>query len=299
MHSNALSYLFFDLFHCVMVFFKALSRLPLRVLYIFSDVLFFLMYYLLRYRRQIVWENIQRSFPEKDEQTRQKIVRAFYHNLADIFVEVLKGLTISETELRRRCHITNPDVVKKYVSAGQTVLVMSSHTCNWEWQPLAVSLAGMTSDVIYKTVRNDFFERLMYQIRSRFGILPIPQQQTIREVIQRKSIPRAIGLVADQSPEHTDLAYWTSFLHRRTDFYTGTEKLARSYGYPVVFTEVKRLKRGHYELTFHEIATPPYTSKQVKGDITERYVRALESLLQHQPADWLWSHNRWKRSGES
>lgn len=280
-----------------MLFFKVISRLPFGVLYGIADVLFVLLYYVVRYRRRVVRQNLRESFRHKSAIEIQRIERLFYRNLTDLFVEILKGLSISESELRQRCVITNPELITQHTQFGRTVLVMTSHTCNWEWQSLRLGIEdGVQVDVIYKNIRNDFFDSLMYGIRSRFGILPIPQQQTIREIIKRRHIPKAVGLVADQAPEHIEMAYWSTFLGRPTDFYAGTEKLALSYGYPVVFVSMKRQRRGYYEMTFATLATPPYASKEVSGEISERYVRALEEYIERQPADWLWSHNRWKRS---
>lgn len=283
-----------------MVFFKVLSYLPFWVLYGIADLLYYVLYYVVRYRRRVVRQNLTIAFPNRSEAERQQIERTFYRHLTDLFVEILKGLSISPEALSARCRLVNPELITQYTRKGQTVLVMTSHTCNWEWQSLRLGLEpGVQVDVIYKNIRNDFFDDLMFAIRSRFGILPVPQQQTIRELIKRRAIPKAVGLVADQAPEHIEMAYWSTFLGRPTDFYVGTEKLALSYGYPVVFVWMKRIRRGYYEIVFSDLAQPPYPSKAFSGEISERYVRALEHYIEQQPADWLWSHNRWKRSANT
>lgn len=275
-----------------MVFFRVLSRLPLRLLYGFADFLYLILRYVVRYRWSVVLENLQNAFPEKSPAERCRIANGFYRNLTDVFVETLKGLTISEEELRRRVHFPNTSVFQTYLDTAQTVLIMTSHQCNWEWQSPGARVLGPAVDVVYQPLTSRLFDRLMRQVRSRFGITPIPMQGLLRDMVRRRGQPRLIGLVADQAaPPGT--AYWTNFLHQETDFFVGTDKLARQFACPVLFVEMRRLSRGHYEVTLHPLAEPPYDALPPLA-IIEAYVRKLEQSIRANPSDWLWSHRRWK-----
>lgn len=275
-----------------MVFFRAFSRLPLRLLYGFADCLYLILRYAVRYRRGVVLENLQKAFPEQSPAERRRLAGAFYRNLTDLFVETLKGLTISDAELRRRVRVLNPEAFQPYLDAGQTVLIMTAHQGNWEWQSPAVRVLGPAVDVVYQPLTSTFFDGMMRKIRGRFGIAPLPMQGLLRDMVKRRGQPRLIGLVADQAaPPET--AYWTNFLHQETDFFVGTDKLARQFGCPAIFAEMRRVRRGHYELRFFPLAEPPYDDLPPLA-IIERYVRRLEASLRENPADWLWSHRRWK-----
>lgn len=279
-----------------MVFFKAISRLPLSLLYGFSDFLYLLLRYVVRYRWSVVLQNLQNAFPEKTPAERRQIAAGFYRNLTDVMVETIKGLTISESELRRRVVVRNLQAYKTHLDAGRTVLAMTSHQCNWEWQSPAARILGPAVDVVYQPLNNAFFNQLMRRIRGRFGITPLPMQGLLRDMVKRRDQPRLVGLVADQAaPPET--AYWTNFLNQETDFFVGSDKLARQFGCPVLFIEMRRLRRGHYELALHPLAEPPYDGLPPHS-IIENYVRKLEASIQENPSDWLWSHRRWKHRRE-
>ncbi len=283
-----------------MVFFKLISRLPLSVLYFFADTMYGLLRFVVRYRWQVVLRNLQNAFPEKTPAEHRRLAGAFYRNLTDVVVETLKALTLSEEELRRRVTMHNASIFHEYVATGHhTVLVMTSHLCNWEWSSLRARLdtPAVDVDVVYKTLSSPFFDQLMREIRGRFGILPLPMQSLLRNMIRRRNEPRIIGLVADQAAEMPETAYWTLFLHQETDFFTGTEKLARQFNSPVVFMSMRRVRRGHYELTCERLAEPPYDALPPNA-VIDRYVEKLEAAIRRQPADWLWSHNRWKHKRE-
>lgn len=273
-------------------FFRLLSRLPFRFLYVISDVLYFLLAHVVRYRREVVQSNLRRAFPEKSVRDIQRISRLFYRNLADILVETLKLPALSEKQLKQRTRFTNPEIVRPLLARGP-VLIMASHQSNWEWAPAAAQLNGFPADSVYKPLVSPFFEDLVFRIRSTFGVRPIPMHRLLREMVARQGEPRLIALVADQIPDWPENAHWIPFLHQDTAFYPGTERLARRSNLPVVYVEMIRVGRGRYELTFHLIAQPPYESLP-DGAIIERYRDLLEITIRKMPSDWLWSHKRWK-----
>ncbi|GAB3556432.1 lysophospholipid acyltransferase family protein [Spirosoma fluminis] len=276
-----------------MIFFRLLSRLPLPILYGVADFLYFLLFYLIRYRRTVVFSNLTRSFPEKSASELNQIAKGFYRNLTDLLVETIKMPSLSAQELRERVQFTNPELVKAELDAGRAVIGMASHSSNWEWVPSASVLHGMPTDSIYKPLNNPFFEELMRSVRASFGAVPVPMHTLPRRMAAQKNSPRIIALVADQVPDVPEQAYWIDFLHQDTPFYPGSERLARSRKLAVFYTELARVNRGRYVVTFTPIGTPPYTDSP-PGYILERYRDLLEETIRKHPSDWLWSHKRWK-----
>lgn len=273
--------------------FKIVSYLPMGVLYVISDVLYLIMYYLFRYRLQVVQENVALAFPEVDQKTRDKIIKAFYHNLSDFMMETLKGMTISAKEINRRVIIEEKEAIEKYFREGQSVIIMTSHQFNWEWLLFACCLQlSAPMNPVYKLLNNGYFDRLMFKTRSRFGSRPIEMQETLVEVVRRKGVLSGFGLIADQIPLPDAEKYWAKFLGRETAFFVGSEKIAHMTKYPVVFAGIKKVKRGHYRVYFENIAAPPYDKKG--HEILDNYIEKSEKILREQPASWLWSHRRWK-----
>jgi len=276
-----------------MLFFRLLSKLPLGLLYGLSDILYFLMLYVVRYRHTVIQENLRISFPEKSKIELKAITKGFYRNLTDLIVETIKLPDLSPEELRRRVQFLNAHLVKERLAAGQTVIGMASHSSNWEWIPSGSVLHGMPADSIYKPLNSPFFEKLMREVRASFGAVPVPMHTLPRRMVAQKNVPRIIALVADQVPDVPEQAYWTDFLHHDTPFYPGSERLARSRSLPVFYTELRRVKRGFYEVHFTLISEPPYNDL-APGTILNRYRDLLEDTIRKYPSDWLWSHKRWK-----
>ncbi|MBO0938369.1 lysophospholipid acyltransferase family protein [Fibrella sp. HMF5335] len=280
-----------------MIAFRVLASLPFFILYRVADILYLLLTYLVRYRRAVILDNLRHSFPTLTEPERWDIAKAYYRNISDILVETIKLPGLSADELRRRVVYTNPEVAMDLLERGQAVVGLAAHQCNWEWLPSAASLYGMRVDSVYKPLNSPFSERLMQRIRSSFGPYLIPMQRLPRELVLRRNIPRLIALVADQMPNQPESAYWIDFLHRDTPFYTGAERLARNLKLPVLYAEMVRVKRGYYQATFTLLAEPPYDTLP-EGQLIERYRDELTNTIQRNPANWLWSHKRWKHQRE-
>ncbi len=208
-------------------------------------------------------------------------------------VETFKLPGMSPSELQKRVLFTNQELVQNKLAQGQAVLIMASHQCNWEWAPSASVVNGMPADAVYKKLASPVSERLVHFIRSSFGAKPVPMKSLLREMVTRRNEPRLIALVADQIPDQPEYGYWTSFMNQETPFYPGTERLARSFGLPVFYIEMQRVRRGYYAMTFYPIAEPPYLALP-EGEILHRYRDLLEKTLRTAPSDWLWSHKRWK-----
>ncbi len=278
-----------------MLFFKYFSKLPFFVLYGISDFAYFIIYRVIAYRKNVVFQNLRNSFPEKTESEVKQIAKDFYKHIADLFIEFLKGFSISKDEIQERVKIVNLEIIKSYTVKNQSIIIVTGHISNWEWLLHPLNLSGIPMDIVYQKLSSPLFDKLTLFIRSRFTITPlIEKQETLRKTVERKDITRALVLGSDQSPQNWKSAYWTTFLNQDSAFFTGTERIARKFDYPVFFSEMRRIKRGLYEIEFTEIANPNEYPNLQMGEITERFVRILDKSIQKYPSDYLWSHRRWK-----
>lgn len=278
-----------------MLFIRLLSRLPLRALYVISDFLFVISFYVVRYRKKLVWRNLKSAFPEKTTEELRIIEKEFYRNLCDYAVEMLKLFTISDKELKQRVVFRSTEIPLHYSESKQSILILASHQFNWEWMLTAASgQLPMAVDFVYQPVNNKFFDELSRISRTRFGAFAIKRDQVARESIKRKHIVRAIAIIADQYPGYgRDKKYFTTFLNQETVFFYGSNQLALLMQYPVVYYSMKKIGRGYYEAIPNKIADPPYTPDSTV--VIENYVSAVERTIRENPSQWLWSHNRWKK----
>lgn len=275
-----------------------LSLLPLRVHYAFSDLLYLLLYYVLRYRRRVVGRNLRESFPEKSEQEIRQTQRAFYHWFCDYLVESVKLLTISPEELKRRMTFKGVEMVNERIESGQSCALYLGHYCNWEWVsslPLWFTKKAQCGQ-IYHPIENAEFDRLFLKIRQRMGSRCIAMNDTLREILRyhREGQPVVIGYISDQVPHWRNIHHWCDFLHHDTPVLTGTERIVRKVNHAVFYLDMRRVRRGYYEGEFKPITFEPNTLPEY--DITTRYFQQLEATIRRQPAFWLWSHKRWKRT---
>lgn len=278
-----------------MLFLRLIAKLPLSVLYKISDILFLISYHIVRYRRLLVRRNLQNSFPEKTSIEISAIEREYYQNLCDYAVETLKLLTIEQADLEQRVVFINANVLEKFKLKNQSVLLLASHQFNWEWLLASGNLnLPIAIDFVYQRIESSLTERLLLACRTRFGAYAIKRNELAREVIRRKNLLRGIAIVADQYPgKRLDKKYVTTFLHQETAFFYGTNQLAALTQYPVLYAEIKKVKRGYYEVNLITLAEPPHVKES--NEIIERYVQAAEKVIREYPAGWLWSHNRWKK----
>jgi Kdo2-lipid IVA lauroyltransferase/acyltransferase len=274
-------------------FLKLLSRLPLWALYAFTSLVYVLVYHLLRFRREVVWKNLRDSFPELDHRELARLCRKSYKHLGQVLAEAIKGLTMSEQDLRQRVRFVNPDILDEFIERGQSIILLAAHQCNWEWLLLAACVElALPVDAVYKPLHNRPIDELMLGARSRFGASPIPVQQFLIEIMRRGRGPRAFALVADQTPLRREEKYWTRFLNQETAFYVGPQKIAQITNSPVVFLRMTRTRRGYYEAHLKILAQPPYPTDGY--EILEAYAREAERQILEHPADWLWLYRKWK-----
>ena len=280
-----------------MLFLNVLARLPFFALYRLSDLLYLLTAHVIRYRRRVVLDNLRRAFPDLADRQIRLLARGFYQNFCDVLVETIKLPRMTADEMRKRVVVTGTETMHAHIRQGQPFLGAAGHQCNWEWVPGATLVDGIPVDSVYKPLHNAASERLMQHIRRQFGAYLVPMQRLPRELAVRRNVPRVIALVADQMPNLPETAYWTNFLNQNTPFFAGTERLARSLNVPVFYADMVRVRRGFYTLTFSALATPPYTDLP-PGQILEQYRDRLTETINRQPANWLWSHKRWKHRRE-
>lgn len=274
------------------------SLLPLRIHYIISDFLFWLLYKVIGYRRRVVWKNLSASFPEKSEAELKEIERGFYHFLCDYFVETVKMMTISKKEIKRRIVYKGIKDLDEVIESGQSIALYLGHYCNWEWvtsMPLWVT-PKVQCGQIYHPLENKYFDKLLLRSRQRLDALCISMQDTLREVVRykREGQPIMIGYISDQAPNWVNIHHWVDFLNQDTPVFTGTERIVKKMNHAVFYVDMRRIKRGYYEAEFKLMTRAPKELEDFK--LTDMYFDMLEKSIRRAPEFWLWSHNRWKRT---
>lgn len=274
---------------------QGLAKLPLAALHALALPLYCIAYYIVRYRRRVVRKNLHNSFPDKSAAEIVSLEKNFYRQLFEVVLEAIKASTMTEEEFRRRVRFDNADIFSQHVQNRQSIVLLAAHQCNWEWLLPAANIAlPFPVDALYKPLHQKFVDEFMLQTRSRFGAKPIPHKSAVMDIMQRRKDVRAFAMVADQSPKRQEEKYWTQFLNQETSFQMGIAKIPQMTKYPVYYAAMRRERRGHYAVTFHALAEPPYA----KGDtlIIERYAKALEESIAAQPETWLWTNDKWARA---
>jgi len=274
------------------------TLLPLRILYLFSDMIFPLLYYFPSYRKKVVQENLRNSFPEKSTKDLKKIERKFYRHLADMMIETLKLTHLSKTELKRRYIVTNPELIKKYKDEGRDIAAVCGHYNNWEWMSATPLFTDIKCVTIYRPMTSRLFEKFINHLRTKNGFSLTANSNIAREIIHNHSVHvnALYAFIADQVPPKTDIRYWTSFLNQDTPVYLGVEKIARKYNMAVMFVNNQKVRRGYYKVTFEVLFDDPESVPE--HVITDTHVRRLEQIIREKPEYWIWSHKRWKHKHE-
>ena len=285
---------------------RALAHLPLALLYGVAEVIYFLLAYVVRYRHRVVLENLRNSFPEKAEAEIRLISRHFYRHFSQVIVEILKLAAITPAELRRRVQFTNPELITRHFAHHRLVLSLGSHRGNWEWilSGAALEFPGRAAGV-YKPLNNKFFEYFVRQLRTRLGAEAVPMLATLRYLLRHRGEGRTLSLLTDQAAGPEDRPYWTDFLHQDAGFYTSAERLAAQLDCAVLYVGIRRVRRGHYAITFTELpdgqaaaAATIAGTEAARYPITEAFIRQLEADIRASPEQYLWTHRRWKHKRE-
>jgi KDO2-lipid IV(A) lauroyltransferase len=275
-------------------FLYVLSLLPMRVLYLVSDAIYGIVYYVIGYRRKVVMDNLRQAFPEKTEAELVCIAKKFYHNFIDSFIEVVKLVSASDAWLARRFTVEVSALDELYAT-GKSCQMHLGHTFNWEWGQLVLTaLTKYQILVVYMPISNKALEKLFYRLRTRNGNAFLPAPSMREAIVPYLSRQYLLGLVADQCPGNMQTSYWIDFLGRPTPFASGPEKGARAGHLPVVFASIEKPRRGHYHATMKLACMD--AAELPEGELTREYVRYLESVIRARPDMWLWSHRRWKHA---
>lgn len=278
-----------------MFFIRLLGRLPLVLLYIISDVFYLVNYYIIAYRKNVVTRNLSIAFPEYTAKERLKIRRDFYRNLGDVMVETIKGLYIRPEELVKRVTFEGLEIIEQAIKENRNVVLLTAHQANWEWSLQSANIQfPMGVDGIYKPLRSKGFDKLIYQIRTRFGGSLIAKDKVVRNVVEKKGKVRIIGVMGDQRPMIQTPKYWLKMFDMDTAFFPGSDQVPKMTNATSVFVKVVRVKRGFYRNQIIKISDPPYPKND--RSIIEKYVKTMEEMILEAPSNWLWSHNRWKYS---
>jgi KDO2-lipid IV(A) lauroyltransferase len=265
---------------------------------VFSDIVYFLAYNFVRYRRKVVRTNLQHAFPNKSAQEIRKIEQGFYHYFIDFIFENIKVVSISKKEVTARTRIKNPEILERLYAENKNVIITCGHYNNWEFYALSLpELIKYDTYSIYQPLKNRFYDQILFDSRTRNGMSLIATKDIIPFFSSTINDKKLVVIVNDQSPSHPAQAHWNTFLNQKTGWNTGPEKLARKFDYVVLFGNCRKLARGVYEVEFTTITENP--GEMPDGEITDIYANLLESLIKEKPQYWLWSHKRWKHSPSS
>ena len=270
------------------------SKLPFRVLYIISDGIYFLFFYLIGYRKKVVLENLKLVFPKKTEKEVKTIRKKFFGHFVDTLIEAIKAITISETSILKRYTYKNIELLDTLYKEGKSIILTGSHYGNWEWvvgMPMITQIDCYTS---YTKIQNKNFENLIKNSRSKFGMKCVKSNEIIKEIVKnvKQQNQGLYLLVADQSPMLHKSLYWTEFLNVKVPVFTGAEMISKKFDFAVVNMNTTRSKRGYYESEFELITDTP--KELSANEITNTYLRLTEKHIYKQPEYYLWSHKRFK-----
>lgn len=271
-----------------------ISILPFRIFYWFSDCVYFLVYYIIGYRKKVVRENLSLALPHLNDAERKKIEKKFYQHMCDMFLEMIKTMSISPEEMEKRFHVTNIDLILDYAKKGKSVILVASHYASYEWLLTINPKLGFQGIAVYKKLANPYFDKLVRKIRSKYNCEMIPTKSAIPLMAQNQRDGKLslYGLASDQSPKLDRIFHSNDFMGIEVPVHTGAEMLAKKYDLSVIMVKVKKVKRGYYEATFLSLADNPKDYEDFK--ITEMYIKEVEKQIYEAPEYYLWTHKRWK-----
>ena len=287
------------IFWLVYPFLWAISKLPWKLFYLFSDVVCLLLYRVIGYRKKVVTDNLTHAFPEKSKKEILKIRDDFYSHMCDMFLEMIKSMTISNEELQKRYKFVNKGDYQKIEDANKSFMLLIGHHGNFEWSTSFELITKYTGVGVYKTIKNKKFDELIKGIRGRLGAEVIPNKQISRHAILKEGNPktknkRVYGILSDQTPKLSKNNHYLNFMGRDIPVFVGAEALAKKLDLNLAFLKVKKVKRGFYEV---EIVLISEDLKSVPNyEATEIYMKMLEEQIREQPECYLWTHKRWKHA---
>lgn len=278
----------------ILFFLHLVSRLPMRVLYAFSDIIFVLNYYVIGYRKGVVMENLRHSFPELPERELLTIQKQFFKNFCDYLVETAKSFTVTSTELRVRVQHINQHLFHEAKAEGRNVVMLAGHVFNWEWiTALATVIPQEHCHPVYRKMQNEFWEGEIRKVRNQFGNQALEAHEVIRHMLKHPDDGnRAYMFVADQSPYVDDVQHGITFLNQKTPVFTGYDRIATRMDLAFIYCDIRKVKRGFYQINYYRIL--PEGAKFKQFEIVRKFHENLEKTIRRNPAGYLWSHRKWK-----
>jgi KDO2-lipid IV(A) lauroyltransferase len=274
------------------------ARLPFPIIYALSDCVYFLLFYVIKYRREVIYKNLKIAFPDHTPQELQALSKQSTRHFSDIFFEMIKSTGISKEEVQRRFTCDNVDEINAFAKAKQPIVLMLGHQASYEWTIALDDFLDFRTYVVYKPIKNKYFDQLIRDVRSKFGssLIPMKRAYSIIRYSRNSNEVGQYALVADQSPKPSSAQFFTMFFNKVTPVFKGGERMAQQYGMPVYFMRVEKVKRGYYRSRFEMIT--PDASKEADWQVTDSFFKKLEDQIKKQPALYLWSHKRWKTTPE-
>lgn len=288
---------------------RIISFLPFSWLYGLSKFVSLILHRILGYRRSVIIQNLSRSFPQLKYKEIKSIADAFYLHFTDVFIEVVKSISLPGTAFRKRYRVENPELLVEYYQNNRNIIGLTGHVANWEWLSIVPSLYPFSCYTLYKPLRNKIAENLMTRIRLRFGMKLLPMASAARYILSNKDNKALYIFIGDQSPHKTENDHHIEFLHQPTTFFNGGAKLAKATKAAIVYISIRKIKRGHYSLTFIPIETSEInrnielsqassgnlrSGNEFEDYVIKSYAALLEDDIIANPVHWLWSHKRWK-----
>jgi KDO2-lipid IV(A) lauroyltransferase len=283
--------LFLALLFILFAFFVGI--IPFFILYVFSDIMRFILFRIAGYRKDVIIQNLENSAINDEKADLKKLISAIYKNLTDLIIEGIKGFSMTRNQIVKRHKIMNPELLKPFYDARRSVIAVTGHYGNWEWGSMSAALQLEHRIIgLYKPLTNPWVDRFMKWTRTRSGTTLASIYETSKTFETFKCKPCIYLMAADQSPSHARKAIWVNFLERETAFLYGPEKYATDYNLPVIYVDIQRVRRGYYEIELSVLTGNPRETKPT--EITALFAERLDNSIRNKPENWLWSHRRWK-----
>lgn len=276
-----------------------ISVLPMRILFMISDVIYVIIYYIIGYRKKIVRHNLKLCFPEKSDKELLDLEKKSYQHFIDVFMELIKSFTITEKEMSKRLSITNPELLDSYFDKNKSVIFLSGHYANWEWVSFIVERSlKYNMSVVYKQLSNPYFDKIIKKTRIKFGVKFVPTKEFYPEILTnlKNNKIQAYGFLADQNPRWEKIKYWGNFMGVEVPIIVGPETIARKLDLPVFYFQTERVKRGVYQSTFILLEEEP--KKAPLYQLTNKYMGELEKQIRKAPEFYFWTHRRFRHMGK-
>ena len=278
-----------------------ISKLPFPIFYSISDCFYILLYRIVGYRKKTVRENIRMTMPELSKAELKKVEKESFRHLCDIFLEMIKTLTISENELKKRYTFTNVEAIHQVEKQGKSIMLFCAHYANWEWMIILDQYVAYKGYAVYKKINNPYFDNLIKRIRARFGTTLVEMKETIR-LIRQNELENNHGIyafISDQSPMVSHANYWQDFMGIEVPVFTGGEALCKKFDMVPMYLKVTYLKRGHYQATFIPLYSEGENVKEIPNyELSNRFLKEVEKSIREAPSYYFWTHKRWKHRGK-